>query len=162
MNIGARVPVLWLDTFFGPKWPKCGFQAPDLEIITFFQNFLIFLYSYYDSGENEVLFCELEPGFQTYGLLRPLGLSCPKPGFRPHTPNVASLKSKKFFMSSSITFCMNQVLIFKIWVNFHKISVYFQKIANLFNSYLKNPLFWRTKIKISPEPLSQILKVNPI
>ena len=79
---------------------------------------------------------KLEPGFQTYGLIRLLGPSCPKLVFRPQTPNVTALGSKNFLMSSSIKFCMKQALIFKFWVIFEKVmNVYSQKIVK---KHIKN------------------------
>ena len=37
VKIGAKVVDLWLDMFFGPKWPKCSFYAPDPKIKKFFE-----------------------------------------------------------------------------------------------------------------------------
>ena len=60
-----------------------------------------------------------------------LDLNFPKLLFSSQTPNVTASGSKAFFMSSSIKFCMKQVLIFHGWVIFHNVMsvVYSQKIA---------------------------------
>ena len=59
VKITARVLDLWLDTFSGPKWPKCSFWILDSKVKKFFWNFMILLDSCHDSWENEVLFVKI-------------------------------------------------------------------------------------------------------
>ena len=130
---------------------------------------MILLDSYYDSEENEVLFVKIRARFPD--LISLLGPSFPKSVFRSQTLDVTAFRSKSFFMSNSIIFCMKHAFIFKFWVIFDKVmSVYSKKIAKhlskifltmpfqivLFKSCLKNILFWSTKIQLSPKLLSQI------
>ena len=37
VKIAAMVLDIWLDTSFGPKWPRCSFWVPDPKVITFFE-----------------------------------------------------------------------------------------------------------------------------
>ena len=50
MKIGGRVQELWLDMSFGPKWPKCSLQPPDLKLTKDFGDFTILMKATYDSG----------------------------------------------------------------------------------------------------------------
>ena len=49
VKIGARVLNVRFNMFYGPKWPKCSFHAPDPKDIIIFSKLL------YASGEKEVL-----------------------------------------------------------------------------------------------------------
>ena len=99
---------------------------------------------------------KLEPGFQTYGFICLLGPSFPKIVFRPQTPNVRVFGSKKHFISTSINLCMKQTLIFKFWVNFHKVmSDYSQKLQKThqkssFGAIPDKKILYKTCLKIQP------------
>ena len=117
---------------------------------------MILLDSYYDSGENEVLFMKIGVRVPDLRLDILLGPSCPKLVFRPQTPNFTALEFKNFLTSISIKVCMKQTLVFKFWVIFDKVmSVYSHKIA-------KNPskIFFFLPFQISKFSLS-LVKKNP-
>ena len=77
---------------------------------------------------------KLELWFWTYSLIcvltKAFGPNCPKLVLRPQILNLKALRSKNFFMSSFIKFCMKQALIFKFYVTFDKVmSVFSQKMV---------------------------------
>ena len=84
---------------------------------------MILLDSHYDSEENEFLLLKIKASFPD--LIRLLGPTFPKLVFRPYTTDVTAFRSKSFFMSSSLIFCIKQAFIFKFWVTSDKVmSVY--------------------------------------
>ena len=72
---------------------------------------------------------ELELWLWTYSLIHVLtmafGPNCTKTVLRPQTLNITALRSKYFFMSSFIKFCMKKALIFKFYVTFDKVMSVF-------------------------------------
>ena len=62
-KVGARILDLWLDMFFGIKWPKCVVSRPQTLRSYNFCNFMILLDSYYNSEENEVFFVKIRARF---------------------------------------------------------------------------------------------------
>ena len=126
----------------------------------------------------------MELGLSTNGLISPLpkalGLNCPKPVFRPQTPNGRALGSEHFFMSSSIQF------LHQINSHFQILEITFDKVTSVcllpenckkilqkssfwchfwyyssVSLVWKNTIFWSTKIQISLELLEQVLKMSP-
>ena len=110
VKIGVRVLDLWLDTCFGSNMPQTTFYAPNPKVEIFFKISQIYCIHLTILEKMRSCLWKLELGFSNNGLLsslpKALGPNYPKPGFRPQTPNVRVLRSEKFFMSSSITFCI--------------------------------------------------------
>ena len=109
-KIGATVPDLWPDTSFGYKWLKYSFYAPDPMVKEFLK--ISWFYWIHIMILEKMSSCwgKLETGFRTYGLISILG---PR-----------ALRSKYFFMSSSIRFFMKKFRIFKFWVILTKLWVF--------------------------------------
>ena len=95
VKIAARVLDVWLDTFSGPKWPKCSFWVLKPQGQEFFWDFMILLDSSHDSWENEILFVKNAARVLDIWLDTFSGSKWPKCSFRVLDPKV-----KKFFKIS--------------------------------------------------------------
>ena len=84
VKITAMVLDIWLDTSFGPKWPRCSFWVPDPKVITFFE--ISWFYWIYLMILEKMMAClwKLQLWFWTYDLIHLLG-----PG-GPGGPDVVS------------------------------------------------------------------------
>ena len=73
---------------FWDKWTEYSFKAPEPKVMNIFQ--ISWFYWIHVMIGEKVRSClwKLEPGFQTYGLIRLLDLSCPKVVFRLQTLSV--------------------------------------------------------------------------
>ena len=91
VKIAAMVLDIWLDTSFGPKWPRCSFWVPDPKVITFFE--ISWFYWIYLMILEKMMAClwKLQLRFWTYGFIRLLGTSGPNVVSRCQTP-----RSKKY------------------------------------------------------------------
>ena len=92
VKIAARVLDIWLNTSSGPKWRKCSIWAPDPKVKLFFWDFMIFLDSFHDSWENEVLLLKIAARALDIWLDTSSGPKWPKCSFWAPDPKV-----KKFF-----------------------------------------------------------------
>ena len=81
VKIAAMALDIWLDTSFGPKWPKCSFWVPDPKIKKFFE--ISWFYWIHLMILEKMMAClwKLQLWLWTYGLIRLLD---------PSGPNVAS------------------------------------------------------------------------
>ena len=92
VKIAARVLDVWLDTFSGPKWPKCSFWVLKPQGQEFFWDFMILLDSSHDSWENDGLFVKIAAMALDIWLDTSFGPKWPKCSFWVPDPKV-----KKFF-----------------------------------------------------------------
>ena len=81
VKIAASVLDIWLDTPFGPKWPKCSFWVPDPKDKKFFE--ISWFYWIHLMILEKMMAClwKLQLWLWTYGLIRL---------FDPSGPNVVS------------------------------------------------------------------------
>ena len=75
VKIDGRIQELWLDTSFGPKWPKYSFQAPDPKLTNIFEISWFHWKQLMILDKIRSCMWKLMVGFRSYGLIRLLGSS---------------------------------------------------------------------------------------
>ena len=77
VKVIAIVLDIWLDTSFGPKWPKCSFWVPDPKVKKFFEISWFYWIHLMILEKMRSCLWKLQLGFWTYGLICFLGPSGP-------------------------------------------------------------------------------------
>ena len=103
-EIGGRVLELWLDTPFGPKWPKCSFYAPDPKVTTFLDILWFYWKQVMITDQVRPCMWRLVGGFRNYGLIGLLGPSGTKVASRLRTTNLQSFFRFLDFNESNLQF----------------------------------------------------------
>ena len=88
VKIAARVLDLWLDTFSGPKWPKCSFWVLNPKVKKFFEISWFYWIHLMILEKMRPCLWKLQLGFWTYGLIRLLGPSGPNVVSGSQTPRL--------------------------------------------------------------------------
>ena len=114
MKIDGRVQELWFDTSFGPKWPKCSFQAPDPKLTKIFEISWFHWKQLMILDKMRSCMWKLMVGFRSYGLIRLLGPSGPNVVSRPQIPKSGNFWDIMILMDSFYDSGKNEVLFVKI------------------------------------------------